>query len=57
MDNPSDTSQTLRESTGLNEPREFYNSAQERGLDRRDGSKLIQLRKFHNWIKSTLISK
>ena len=57
MDNPSDTSQTLPESTGVNEPREFYNSSQERGVDHRNDSKLIQMRKFHNWIKSTLISK
>ncbi|CAF3384788.1 unnamed protein product [Rotaria sp. Silwood1] len=35
--------------------RTYYNSTQEHGLDQRNESKILHLRNFNNWIKSTLI--
>lgn len=33
----------------------YYNNPQEHGLQRRNESKILHLRNFNNWIKSTLI--
>jgi hypothetical protein len=35
----------------------YYNNPQEHGLKQRDESKILHMRNFNNWIKSTLISK
>ena len=34
----------------------YYNNPQEHGLNQRNESKILYLRNFNNWIKSTLIS-
>jgi hypothetical protein len=34
----------------------FYNKPHEHGFDRRNESKIVHMRNFNNWIKSTLIS-
>ena len=35
----------------------FYNKPHEHGFDRRNESKIVHMRNFNNWIKSTLISR
>lgn len=35
----------------------FYNNPQQQGLKERDESRILYMRNFNNWIKSTLISK
>ena len=35
----------------------FYNNPQEHGLNQRNESKIVHMRNFNNWIKSTLISR
>ncbi|CAF2380957.1 unnamed protein product [Rotaria sp. Silwood2] len=36
--------------------RTYYNTSQEHGLDQRNESKILHMRNFNNWIKSTLIN-
>ncbi len=48
---PSSTSSDVRDA------HTFYNNPQEHGLDQRNESKIVHMRNFNNWIKSTLISR
>jgi mRNA (guanine-N7-)-methyltransferase len=47
--------ETNSTSSNINDPRTYYNNAQELGLQRRKESKIVYLRNFNNWIKSTMI--
>lgn len=56
MSSPTDNDVTTSASTDVREAHTFYNNPQEVGLQRRNESKILYLRNFNNWIKSTLIS-
>ncbi len=44
-------------SSDVSDAHAYYNNPQEHGLKQRDESKILYMRNFNNWIKSTLISK
>jgi len=57
MTSSTETDLTSSASSDVRDAHTFYNNPQEHGLDRRNESKIVHMRNFNNWIKSTLISR
>ncbi len=57
MTSSAETDLTSSASSDVCDAHTFYNNPQEHGLDRRNESKIVHMRNFNNWIKSTLISR
>lgn len=57
MNNSNGTHSSSSTTSDAPDAHTFYNNPQERGLDERNESKIVRMRNFNNWIKSTLISR
>ena len=57
MSNSNGTHSLPATSSNVSDAHAFYNNPQERGLNQRNESKIVHMRNFNNWVKSTLISK